>query len=283
MNGFEIAGGTVMGKDHRVISLGNQDAYWWFVSDKMIVAVVCDGCGSAPHSEVGAKIGARLVVESVRKILDLYDLLDPDAMMERVRRDALAQLRTLALNMGQSLTQTVSDLFLFTVMGFALTNRGVITFSVGDGFHAFNGKVFREGPFPGNAPPYLAYGGLIDSSLDVSESAMFRFKTDFMFPLEMVESVLIASDGLEDLIAAADNNLPGKKEKVGSLKQFWETGLFFENPDSIRRRLFQINREVIRPDWENQCLEKETGWLADDTTLVVARRQTGKEASWKSV
>jgi len=280
MNGFEIAGGTVMGKDHRVTNLGNQDAYWWFESAKMIVAAVCDGCGSAPHSEVGANIGARLVVESVRKILDIYDSLDPDVMMERVRRDVLAQLRILALNMGQSLTQTANDLLLFTVMGFALTARGVIIFSMGDGFYAFNGKVFREGPFPGNAPPYLAYGGLIDSSLDVSESTMFKFKIDFMFPLEMVRSVLIASDGLEDLVAAADNDLPGKKEKVGPLKQFWETDFFFKNPDGIRRRLFQINREVIRPDWESRCLEKESGWLADDTTLVVVRRKPRKEWLW---
>lgn len=273
MLGFEIAGGTVMGKDHRAGSLGNQDAYYWFDSDKMTVAAVCDGCGGAPHSEVGAKLGARLVVEAVRRKLELSDFFDPDAMMEQVRKDVLAELRLLALNMGQSLTKIVREMFLFTVMGLALTARGAIIFSLGDGFYSFNGKLFREGPFPGNAPPYLAYGGLVESSLDSSRSSLFRFKTDIMLPLEMVKTICLASDGLEDLLAAADNDLPGKNELVGPLVQFWENDIFFKNPDAIRRRLFQINREVVRPDWENKSLERESGWLADDTTLVVVRRQ----------
>ena len=59
---FEIAGGSVAGRSHVLAGKGNQDAYHWSVEERSLVAVVCDGCGSGAESEVGAALGARLLV-----------------------------------------------------------------------------------------------------------------------------------------------------------------------------------------------------------------------------
>ena len=70
MNGeFEIAAGTVSGRDHRQAGKNNHDAYVFSSDASGTVAVVCDGCGSGRHSEVGAKIGARLVAGALRRHL----------------------------------------------------------------------------------------------------------------------------------------------------------------------------------------------------------------------
>ena len=75
---FEIAVGTVIGRDHRVSGKNNQDAFCCLMADHLIVAVVCDGCGSSPHSEVGAKIGAKIIAaEILRSISGNSDSLPP--------------------------------------------------------------------------------------------------------------------------------------------------------------------------------------------------------------
>src|SRR5439155_16598404 len=62
---FQLAGATVAGRLHHVSGRNNQDAFAWAQSPGGLVAVVCDGCGSAPHSEVGAQLGARLVAKTL--------------------------------------------------------------------------------------------------------------------------------------------------------------------------------------------------------------------------
>ena len=65
MRGFQVAGGSVTGRAHAVLGRGNQDAFAWVDDDGVLVAVVCDGCSSGRHSEVGAHLGARLVATAV--------------------------------------------------------------------------------------------------------------------------------------------------------------------------------------------------------------------------
>jgi hypothetical protein len=93
-------------------------------------------------------------------------------------------------------------------------------------------------------------------------------------PTETVQSIVIGSDGVRDLIAASDRQMPGKEEFVGEIAQFWQGDRYFQNPDAIRRRLSLMNRESVKPDWQNQHLIREAGLLPDDTTLVVIRRLT---------
>jgi len=95
---FQIAGGSVPGRRHRMAGRNNQDAFAWAARDGALVAVVSDGCGSGTHSEVGAQIGARLVVRAALR-LTRAGLTGGD-LLKRLRGQVLAGLRRLAMAMS---------------------------------------------------------------------------------------------------------------------------------------------------------------------------------------
>ena len=66
---FELATGTITGTEHRCLNKNNQDAYYCTVSEELIIAIVCNGGGSRFHSEVGARIGAKLAGKVITKTL----------------------------------------------------------------------------------------------------------------------------------------------------------------------------------------------------------------------
>jgi len=272
---FEVAGGSITGTNHIHSGTNNQDAFFSVVGEQSIVAVVCDGCGSCRHSEVGAKLGARLVVEAIdtqikRQQADQKDQIDRD-FWQGLQQTLLGQLHDLAVVLSgassspQKLAQIVKDYLLFTIVGVAITPAETAIFSIGDGAIAINDKVISIESFSDNAPPYLAYG-LFDRS-QVKLCVHDRIATD------EVISIALATDGIHDLIAAEEKFLPGKQECVGAFSQFWQQDRYFQNPDAIRRKLTQINRESIKPDWQERRLERCLGLLPDDTTLITIRRR----------
>lgn len=275
---FEIGYGSVIGRDHTAVSKNCQDAWHCAGSETVLVAVVCDGCGSGKHSEVGAKLGARFLTQEIlhqtnaQNAETLSALIVSTEFWHTVRETTLSQLQTVVSALGGSLAQVVSDYLLFTVVGVIVTPLKTVIFSLGDGLYAINGDVKTIGPFPDNMPPYLAYG-LVNSSLATSNPDRLHFSIEAVRPTAEVQSVLIATDGLEELLRSATCKLPGKIDVVGAVSQFWEADHYFSNPDAIRRKLSLMNVESRRPDWENRRLVKEPGLLSDDTTLVVIRRQ----------
>jgi len=261
---FEIAGGTVMGRSHALSERGNQDAYTWLSRPRSLVAAVCDGCGSGAHSEVGAQLGARLVVEGLSRRLAEGAPLDAPELWASLRDDVLGALRGVALAMGGRLAETVSEYFLFTVVGVAFAGERGCVFASGDGVLAVDDELTRLGPFPGNEPPYLGYGLLErPAGLDVVRT----------FEAAAVRSVLVGTDGAADMEDVAARAVPGGGGEVGPLAQFWREDRHFQNRDSIRRRLAQINRDVIRPVWDERRLARQPGHLGDDATVVVVRRK----------
>lgn len=288
---FEIASGSVLGRDHVGPGKNNQDAVWVErelgcasvdgrpLADQ-VVAVVCDGCGSGDHSEVGAKIGARLVTANlVQKIRekkfkapsegasfgDGAKLLGSiNEFLRRVQDDVLAQIRVLALGMGGSLTATVQDYFLFTVVGAVVTQELAFVFGCGDGVAIMNGLDLKIGLKDGsNAPPYLGYH-LVGQGRD-------NLAVKGVLPLSEFRTLVIASDGLMDLFADQHAKLPGKTEKVGFVSRLWEDDRFFSNKDGLRRFLALANKTSESFDWKAQTVKREHGLLKDDTSVVVIR------------
>ena len=266
---FELAAGSVRGREHLRLERNNQDAYAILRNEQYTVAVVCDGCGSGQHSEVGAQIGARLTIKSLTRALsNQFSKGNPISfheLLEQVRQDLLRQIDNLAQAMGGNWVQTLKDYFLFTIVGVVITSTEILVFSLGDGVIIINGQEIDLGSFPGNSPPYLAYG-LCET---VSNHG---FRSHLLPPLEQVESILIGTDGVRELMNVAQQQLPGKQELVGLISQFWQEDHYFTNPDQIRRRLSLINREVTKFDRQTQKLQKTPGLLPDDTSLVVLRR-----------
>ncbi|WP_261890540.1 hypothetical protein [Acaryochloris marina] len=58
----------------------------------------------------------------------------------------------------------------------------------------------------------------------------FQLQIYAQHPTEQVQSVLIGSDGVGDLVSSRRLS-PGKSELVGPLNQFWCCDRYFQNPD----------------------------------------------------
>lgn len=268
---FEIAGGSVSGRSHVLAGKGNQDAYHWAVEASSLVAVVCDGCGSGEESEVGAALGARLLVAEIARAIAGGGDVDSNALWEEVRKSVLGRLGDLVTALGGKRSQVVSELFLFTVVGLAVAPDRAVIFAAGDGLFAVGDDAERLGPFPRNEPPYLGYGLLDPDPLGPTSP---RFVLHRSFPTSELDTVLLGTDGAADLLTLADRLVPGGEgEVVGPLCRFWEDPRHFKNRDAVRRRLARINREITRPLWSERRLAKEAGLLEDDTTIVVIRRR----------
>src|SRR5262249_32159912 len=157
---------------------------------------------------------------------------DLPEVLEQARQDVLARLRILAGEMSGAtrFDRTVSEYFLFTVVGSIIASEAAATFSLGDGLAAVNGRRRALGPFPANQPPYLGY-----ALLDGGGSA---FQLHAARPTDDVHSILLGTDGALEL------------ERRAPLGPFWSDDLVFKNADMVRRRLTIAGRR---------------GELADDT------------------
>jgi len=284
---FEVAHGTIIGKLHRDEGKNNQDAFDWRSNASYTLGIVTDGCSrrmgpdgyQSTHCEVGAHIGARIITESIEHHLSRFvgrqiSWGDATAQIfwERVRQDILAQITVLAKSMGKSLTEVIAEYFMFTVVGYLITPSRTSVFSIGDGVYVLNGEVNRIGPFPDNKPPYLTYA-ISPADISITHPELIKFQIHEVVPTDQVQSILIGTDGVVDLIDVAEKCLPGKTELVGPISQFWEDDKYFDNPDLIRRRLFLTNRDLVKVSRPERHLNRIHGLLRDDTTLVVVRRR----------
>lgn len=298
---LQIAFGSVVGKDHIatgkcLIGRNNQDAFMVRRTSDLIVAIVCDGCGSGKHSEVGAWFAVNALSIGIQSRLSAYpNQSNPASCLDRVRKDVLAQMRNMANSFGGSLSEIVNDYFLFTTVGIIITSQKTQIFAIGDGVyatsdtrkHSTTSCVDSEmsttaltslGPFPGNAPPYMAYD-LVESSIDPS---LLNFKVVHEIPTADMVSVLIGSDGMEDFERLETHCIPGTTEEIGSWQQFWDNNLFFTNPDALGRKLRRINSEVVRIDKETGRKKVFPRLLPDDTTIISIRKSPEVMANLRS-
>ena len=279
-NIFQVVSGTVVGRDHVHDGRNNQDAFHVLEDSSLFVAVVCDGCGDSSHSEVGALIGSRLVASAVARYTKMlpessYMHLAASEFWERIRQDVMAQIRVLAHQMGESLSEVITKHFLFTIVGTLITQKISIFFCLGDGTMFVNGERFHIGPYPNNAPPYLSYG-LVETTQDYDAEDL-RFRIPLVIPTDQLESFLIGTDGVEDIINAEHKTLPGKEEAIETIDLLWSDSRYFRNRSLLQRRLNLMNAEARIPDWDRKAIDRHMGLLHDDTTLVVARRLRSEE------
>jgi len=275
--GFQISAGSIIGRDHMDIPQNNQDAYRYLVTDNLIIAIICDGCGDRKDtvaSELGASLGANLLAHTIishaKKMgFNYSDLRREDCehpgFWERVRQDVLAKIRVIALDIGESFSEVIQSYFLFTTIGVLITPRWSIFFSIGDGLIVINGEFRQIGPFAENKPPYIAYA-LSDTG---SQNQAFRFTLQSVLPTDKIENFLLGSDGSVELSTLATHKMPDGSE-IGPLSQFWENEGYFKNPDMIRRRLKLINSDVVKIT--SGVVTKRRPLLSDDTTIVVGKR-----------
>jgi len=91
---FEVAFGSVIGRNHVLGGKNNQDALRVIQKPGATIAVVCDGSSSGIFSEFGAQLGARFIAHHLDEALSQNRPLDHS--LERARQDLIAQIRLMA-------------------------------------------------------------------------------------------------------------------------------------------------------------------------------------------
>lgn len=257
----QFAGGSWIGRDHRLAGRNNQDGWTIVQEDDVTIGVLADGCGSGVRSEVGSLVGVRVLAQAIRT--SYFEGRHREVNWPRVQQYALSQLDVLARSMGGAYRKVIEEYFLFTLVGFVIDQNRAVFFTLGDGTVIINDESIEIGPYPDNAPPYLGYC-LIQDEVDV-DPALLQLQVVGSLAVEDLESFLIATDGIDDFIAREQAAVPGLSTQVGPLNQFYEEDRYFANPELISRRLKLIGR-----DWPVN--QPQPGLLHDDTTLIVGRR-----------
>jgi hypothetical protein len=268
---FECASGSIIGRHHTDIGMNNQDSFSIIEGGENIVAVVCDGCSGGQHSEVGSNLGASMVASEL-SACGLDGTKDVAYTLERVRRLVVDRINLIVHNSGMPIVEAVSNLFLFTIVAAIVGRNNTFIISIGDGLYSINDNVVEIGPFENNAPPYIAYS-IVQEYLSNDKKKDLGFCVNEIIPTHEVESLLIGTDGICDLIEVQGKEIPGKSELVGGVEQFWKQDLFFSNEFAVERRLRLINKESVKMDAERRILTRKVGHLRDDTTLISIRRR----------
>jgi len=242
---FQIAGGSVVGRRHLgrknlLVGKNNQDSLSCVKSSDCIIAVVADGCGSSSQSEIGSVMACEWICKLIPEYLNMgYDI---DEMWQDLKNDIVANIKSTAQNMSGNFVDNIMEKFLFTILGCVVTPENVYIFSIGDGVYFVNDTMHNLGPFPNNAPPFIAYECIPSSLFMKPPTDSFDFDVR-IYDTDIVENILIGTDGVIDLVEAANDKIPGKDEEIGGISQFWTSDIYFKNSDAIRRRLAVINRE----------------------------------------
>lgn len=256
---YQLAGGSTIGRDHRMVPKNNQDSWSIWRYDDLTIAIVADGCGSGMHSEIGAKIGVQILGAALRKEYERHGRIN----WRRLQRSMLTQLDNVAQAMGSDYRKIVESYMLFTLLGVIIDTERTTFFSLGDGTIIVNGEALSIGPFQNNTPPYLGYGLLLDE-LAIDPSAI-TLQPICELSTAQLTSFLIATDGIDDVIRNERNMMPGLNKPVGSIEQFWQSDRYFgSNPELLSRQLKLIGR-----DWP--AAQPQPGLLGDDTTIIVGR------------
>ena len=245
--------GSVRGRQHADSGANNQDAFWWTRTGDGVVAVLADGCGSSPRSEVGAELGVRLFGAGLVRALGSGALREPSELLESASRGMLGRLEVLAEAAGDRPEKAVHDLFLFTLVGAVLAPPIAFAFVYGDGVVVIDGEAHRLHA-PGDAPDYPGYALLTGIQ-----------PVPFVWQLSPeIRSLVLGTDGAAELL------VPGAPF---ALEELVDDEVLFRNPFALGRRLALAARDRVRRRAGGE-LSRERGRLADDTTVVVIRRRS---------
>ncbi|HEY4467103.1 MAG TPA: PP2C family serine/threonine-protein phosphatase [Klebsiella sp.] len=124
---WRVYASSVIGSSHRQNNLPCQDAFCYRNLGDRLVAVVCDGAGSAAYSEHGAALVAYGLADRLAKITAGPDEEQLAALVESVREDVLIQAQERGSSAGD---------FACTVLAVWLGATDSVVLHIGDGVAA---------------------------------------------------------------------------------------------------------------------------------------------------
>src|SRR5262245_25835130 len=135
------ASAAVTGARHRRAGRNGQDAAatWIGAAGRLGAAVVCDGCSAGASSEVGARLGAELVIAAAARERAAGGRAG--AIWPAVEDHVLGALGRLADAMPGDRARAIHDHFLFTIVAAAFDGDQLAVWALGDGAYALGDRV----------------------------------------------------------------------------------------------------------------------------------------------
>lgn len=134
---WKVVAGSATGSGHEAKGEPCQDASDWFVRDKWLVAVVCDGAGSAKFSATGALHGAQSMCRELGRAVPTYraPLTNAKYYWEARIKEAVANTRRSLKSEHIHSDMTLRD-FHATLVGVVIGPGFGTFFQIGDGVGA---------------------------------------------------------------------------------------------------------------------------------------------------
>lgn len=238
MSLFSLKAGSIPGKDHLFRQANCQDKYRWasfeFEGKLYQAGIICDGCGSAEQSEVGAALLAEFEVAELERLINRGISLED--LPQELYQSSLTFLKALScLIVGKKActeksTEFVGRYLLATVLGFVMNEEQTLVFAAGDGLIIINDQV--ENRDEDNRPSYLAYGLLEPAQL--GGPTIFRPCFDFrLLPTASIERLAVWTDGFDPALSREIWNLGGPRGLQRKLNIWSKRKLFADDTTGI--------------------------------------------------
>lgn len=270
-NNLLCYGATVPGHKHIKELRNNQDGYSIMRSDHLIVGVVTDGCTTSKkysNNEVGAKLFPSLITKVIAdRIADNEESVITQRFWNLVSQDVLAKISTIADMLPGKKSENIKDYLLFTIVGFVVYENTVILFNCGDGVYGINDNLQIIKPASTELQPYLSYQ--LTSLDDTHLLTHCKINILKIVGLEVVENLIIATDGLVDILSLDNKIIPMTKTSAGHLAEFWKDPRVLANPHIAQNKLAAMNKKSFTVDYGNKEVLHFDELMEDDTTFIV--------------
>lgn len=272
----------------------NHDAYASGFVGKSFYGIVCDGCGSAKHPEVGAKLTAKWCANFIEKELKENDgYWGVEESVEKLNLYLTRRFNNHLFNMIElsdydnrmyvdkqllpcQVEEYVFDYLLATMLSFVADGDKVHFFGYGDGVWGFNDEITIIESHA-NMPAYFAYNLINRVGTKYAHIDIVKVYSSLNCIIDHHnwQNIFVATDGLADLEQHKDKIRPHDKEPHGGIKKLLDfSDVKSENTNALQRRLaiLQNFHASLNLEESTPRIIKSFGLLPDDTTVVAAEK-----------
>lgn len=273
-NNLLCYGATVPGHKHIKELRNNQDGYHIMKLENLLIGVVTDGCTTSKkysNNEVGAKLFPSLITKIItQRIFDKEESITTQRFWDLVSHDVLAKVEIIADMLPGRKSEAIKDYLLFTIVGFVVYEDLIVLFNCGDGLYGINDTIHTIKPSESELQPYLSYQ--LASIDDTNLLAHCRIRVLETLSLHDLNSLIIATDGLHEIIFLEDKIIPMTKTTAGVLADFWKNENILKNPHIAQNKLAAMNKKSFTVEYEKREVKHFPELMEDDTTFIVLTR-----------
>ena len=266
---WKITAAVKVGRDHVDRGVNGQDAAVIRLDPATgtIYGIVCDGCGSGVHSEVGANLLANYAVANLCSYGNLDAWQQESLLFPALIRFVNNNIDTLRPSDPTVIAEIVNDFWCATLVGFIIKPKEIVIFHAGDGVYEITHNESEPDQIveidEDNAPRYLSY-----NCIPFPE----KFLTDPSRIPKEFESHWLNSQSTQRFMISTDGFCHHDMSKI-EYGQSHKIGL--PNGDSLPKQLFGLQWDKKGnfglKKWMNAMWDR--GYFADDCAIITAERK----------